>query len=64
MAAHLTSAQIQTILAKTTSALKPYELQGIIDALGRVKASSYTDADKGVHESTLATIFPNGGLNP
>jgi hypothetical protein len=64
MALHLTSAQLQTLLAKTVSAIKPYEVEALNDALRRVPYVCGTDADAGSKESTLAVIFPNGGLNP
>lgn len=64
MAAHFTQAQIQVVLAKTVSAIKPYELFGLVDALSRTPYTLEPDADVGAHESTLATIFPSSGLNP
>lgn len=64
MAQHLTSAQIQTLLARTVSTLKPFEVRALDDALNRVPHNEGGDTAAGAQEVTLATIFPNGGLNP
>lgn len=64
MAQHLTSASIQTILAKTGANMKPFEIHALEDALSRVPHNDGEDSAAGGAESTLATIFPNGGLNP
>lgn len=59
MAQHLTAAQIQTVLAKTMSNVKPYELAAIKDALDRVNYVRGTDSGAGALESTLGTILPS-----
>jgi len=60
MALHPTNAQIQTILAKTASNMKPYEVAALMDALSRTDNAFGTDAGAGATESTLGTIFPSG----
>jgi hypothetical protein len=64
MALHLTSAEIQTLIAKTTSNLKPYEVFALVDALERVPYVAGADGDAGSKEVIIGTIFPNLGLNP
>jgi hypothetical protein len=64
MANHLKQSQIQTILAKTVSDLKPAEIAQLVDALARVSYTRATDGASGTGESTLATIFPSTGPNP
>ncbi|GAC1516232.1 MAG: hypothetical protein NVS1B11_36310 [Terriglobales bacterium] len=61
---HFTNAQIQTTLAKAASALKPYEIFALTDALIRVKHVEDEDVNLGAAESTLAVIFPAVGNNP
>jgi len=64
MSQHLTNAQIQTILAKTVSNLKPYEFYALEDALKRVVYVRAADFADGTGENTLGQIFPSGGPNP
>lgn len=64
MAIHISQSQIQTILAKTGSNMKPYELLSLMDALGRLNYTQASDASAGAGESTLGTIFPSTGANP
>lgn len=64
MAQHLTSAQIQTLLAMTVGNLKPFQFNALADALERVPHVEGPDGATGSAESTLTVIFPNGGLNP
>lgn len=60
MAQHLTNAQIQTVLAKTGSNMKPYEIFALAASLDKAKHVEGTDKDAGASESTLGTIFPSG----
>jgi hypothetical protein len=70
MAQHWTSAQIQTALSTTLGNLYPYQIKAIHDALSRVPhtespdGEAVADAGSAGGESTIATIFPSGGLNP
>lgn len=67
MAQHWTSAQIQTALAKTVGACKPYEILALVDALSRVPHVEGPDSGaegSGAAENTLTVIFPSPGLNP
>lgn len=62
MALHLKGTDIQTALAKTAGALKPGELDDLIDALNRINAQRGPDRDR-TGEPTLGTLFPSG-MNP
>ena len=70
MALHWTSAQIQAALSTTLGNLYPYQIMAIKDALERVPYTLSPDGEAVAKagttggESTIATIFPNGGLNP
>jgi hypothetical protein len=64
MAVHDTQSQIQTIIAKTGSNMKPFEVMAILDALGRVNYTLAADGQAGAGESTLGTIFPSTAPNP
>lgn len=60
MALHPTNAQIQTILAKTGSNMKPGDIAALTDALSRTDNAYGTDGGGSSTESTLGTIFPSG----
>ncbi len=64
MAQHLANSDIQTILAKTVSNIKPYELKALRDALKRIQHVEDGDGQSGANESTLGTIFASTGPNP
>jgi len=61
---HLTNSAIQTILAKTVSDIKPYELKGLLDGLKRIAHVEDGDGQNGANESALGTIFSATGPNP
>lgn len=44
--------------------MKPYEVKGLVEALGRVPHTEDADSALGADESTLGTIFPSMGVNP
>lgn len=64
MALHDTQSQIQTILAKTCSNMKPFEVFALVDALSRIQVVVAADGQSGSGESTLGTIFPSTNPNP
>lgn len=64
MAQRLTNAQIQTVLGMSAANLKPYHINSLYDALQRTKHVENPDSQAGATESTLAVIFPSGGVNP
>ncbi|GAC1674161.1 MAG: hypothetical protein NVS9B2_23360 [Steroidobacteraceae bacterium] len=64
MAQHLTQAQIQTVLAKTGSNMKPYEIFALADALMRLKYTQDTDGNSGAAEAILGTTFASANPNP
>ena len=64
MAQHFTQAQIQTVLAKTGSAMKPYELNALMDALNRLQHVEAGDGQNGAGELTLGAIFVASNPNP
>lgn len=64
MALHDTQSQIQTILAKTCTNMKPFEVFALVDALSRLAYVQAADGAAGAGESTLGTIFPSTNPNP
>jgi hypothetical protein len=69
MAHHLaTNAQVQAVLVKTVSNLKPAEVAALVDLLARTVYTKAPDEGSaasgfpGSTEATLGTIFPSGAL--
>ncbi len=59
MATHLTATALQTLLGLTAGALKPGDLDDLLDALSRINSRQGPDYNR-AGEPTLGALFPTG----